>query len=81
MTTTTFPVLDQDNRDAEIIGHASSEAEAQAIALSHYLLCDPDADEIAAFKSENVMNFRGSALNDRYENIGEVGLASGYFAG
>lgn len=74
----TYPVLDNGMRDAEIIGHAATAEEAEAIFIKNLEEYGNDADDIA--KIETTMNFRTSAEGyHRSENFDVSEIEGGFF--
>ena len=72
-----LPVIDQHDRDGEIIGYAANETEASAILLEAYKRGDPDRDELANFDS--TANYY-AADTQTFILISDAATASGYYA-
>jgi hypothetical protein len=75
---TLFPVIDQHDRDGQIIAYASTEQEAESILRADYLNCDPDADEIKAFDARNNVSWYSDA--QQFDHIDDADLVNGYWA-
>ena len=72
-----LPVIDQHDRDGEIIGYAANETEAAAILLEAYKRGDPDRDELANFDS--TANYY-TTDTQTFILISDAATASGYYA-
>ena len=76
-TTEKLPVIDQHDRDGEIIGYAANEAEAAAILLEVYMWGCPDKDELANFDA--TANYY-VADTQTFNLIKDEDIAEGYYA-
>lgn len=74
-----YPVIDQHDRDGDIIGFAATAGEAQQMLRDLYLQADPDADELARFDRHNMVNLY-SADTQKFSNIDDNEIVSGYWA-
>lgn len=74
-----LPVIDQHDRDGEVIGFAETAEEAQAMSRGHFLKGEPDDDEIAEFDARNAMYQYGQGTQS-FEQISDKDLAHGYWA-
>jgi len=76
-TAENLPVIDQHDRDGEIIGYAANETEAAAILLEAYKRGDPDKYELANFDATT--NYY-VANTQTFNLISDEDIAEGYYA-
>lgn len=76
---TKLPVIDQHDRDGDIIGYAENAEEAATIMRNNFLKADPDADEIATFDASNAVYWYDKETED-FLNVEDADLEDGYWA-
>jgi hypothetical protein len=76
-----FPVLNNHNKDADIIGYAETVEEAEAIAEKVLRDCGNDDDDIADLKQIGVLtyNLQTGHSGQSYDNIDTDDLKNGFF--
>lgn len=78
-TTNKLPVIDQHDRDGDIIGYATTAEEAATITRNSFLQSNPDEDEISKFDANNTVYWYSADTQD-FDMIDDADLENGYWA-